>query len=160
MQTALSAMDKLLRSNELVFQILALLPAVTIAGALITFLSSVLRRRSVRAFRLVGRDLKTATLQVARAIHACSKVPRDGTGRDEAEGQLLFSCHALAEAIRGSAALSLDTRAWVMTDLDDLLVSGDAMALGPEGAATRRERVLSIIRETLKADRNAKSIIM
>ena len=149
MQTALSAIDKLLKSNELVFQVMALVPALLIAAVVLGLPGRYLRRRFSRRAHADKNSMRAFLLQVARAVHACSKVPPKGKERLVIEGRLLFSCYELAEAVNGAHALDQDSREAILSDLKDLLTTGDMSALSPEAAAQRRQRVLSIVDTTL-----------
>lgn len=150
MQTALSAMDKLLKSNELVFQVMALVPALLIAAIILAIPGRYLRARFSRRFRADGRSMRIYLLQVARAVHACSKAPPKGVDRLVIEGRLLFTCVELAEAVNGARTLAYSSKEEILSDLKDLLTTGDMSALTPEAAAQRRQRVLAIVEQTLR----------
>lgn len=147
---ALSAMDKLLKSNELVFQLLALLPAILIAGGAVALLLRLFRRRHQNLFFRSAGDLRRSLLDVVRAAHQASKSPSTGEARLVGEGRLLYTCYTMAQAVQTSTSLSGSAKEQLVRDLEELLVAGSDEKVAPDVAGQRRYRVSEIIKLALE----------
>lgn len=149
---ALSAMDKLLKSNELVIQMLAVLPALIIATASGVVGLRFLRRRTRTSFFQSAEDLRHRFLEMARSVYAAGSEKLSEAQRLQAEGHLIAVCHDMSHAIRTAIFLSGGDKKQLIADLEELLIAGAVASADPmdvRATSERRHHILSIVRLAL-----------
>eukprot|EP00730_Choanoeca_flexa_P002509 TRINITY_DN11075_c0_g2_i1.p1 TRINITY_DN11075_c0_g2~~TRINITY_DN11075_c0_g2_i1.p1 ORF type:complete len:572 (+),score=154.31 TRINITY_DN11075_c0_g2_i1:140-1855(+) len=178
MQQALSAMDKLMKSNELTFQLIALMPAVAIAYFGVSTVWNALNGRFYRKTKASAQRVQLCLQEIERSIYnACVCEPEEWL---QSEGELVIACLQAAKEICASKQLSDEAKCELCEDLAGVLAAADEGASGKserqslhasstslhvikqddstsdveyfERVADRRSRRLSLIRMTLNAE--------
>eukprot|EP00045_Choanoeca_perplexa_P015393 m.192997 g.192997 ORF g.192997 m.192997 type:complete len:568 (+) comp16971_c0_seq5:158-1861(+) len=123
MQQALSGMDKLMKSNELTFQLIALMPAVLLTYATITTLWGMSVGRFNRKSQVTARKIQACLQEIERAIlNACVCEPEEWL---QYEGELVIACVQAAEQINASKQLTKEAKVEMCDDLAGVLAAVD-----------------------------------
>ncbi|EGD73890.1 hypothetical protein PTSG_05585 [Salpingoeca rosetta] len=119
LQLAVSAVDKLLKSNELNFQMMAIIPALALAWMLMRQTVAMVKRlvfnvsvtKSGHARHLVG-DLRRLI-----ASTAAQSTPT-------AEGQIAFLCIAIASQVTALTLMGWERKEMILKDLETIIFAG------------------------------------
>ncbi|KAG0165135.1 Nuclear control of ATPase protein 2 [Apophysomyces sp. BC1034] len=92
---AMSALDKLLKSNELNFAFLAVAPSMLLTWASLAWLRNIYQRRSGKRLKQVGRPIRAAMRRIDRLLNLAAYDEDDQLLNCQTQGSLLCEVHLL-----------------------------------------------------------------
>ncbi|KAF7721550.1 Nuclear control of ATPase protein 2 [Apophysomyces ossiformis] len=92
---AMSALDKLLKSNELNFAFLAVAPSMLLTWASLNWLRNIYQRRSGQRLKQKGRPIRAAIRRIDRILNLAVEHDNDQLLDCQTQGSLLYEVHLL-----------------------------------------------------------------